>query len=109
MNGLGTIIDSNIEETTTETNTKTKTNTNLNNSNYYSKSKSIKKTTTNSNNCNNYQKKRTSKKNEIKKIKTIKEDDSLNIPQVRPMFKRNKFFSEDPFSKPNKKESSKDL
>ena len=98
-----------IKYSKNNTNTKTRTNTNLNNSNYYSKSKSIKKTSTNHNNVVNYQKKKTNKKNEIKKNKTLKEDDSLNIPQVRPMFKRNKFFSEDPFSKPNKKESSKDL
>ena len=87
----------------TNSNTKTKTNTNVNNSNNYSKAKSLKKPGTED---NNYQKKRTSKKiNETKKKITIGED-GMNFPQVKPMFKRNKFFSEDPFSKPNKEASN---
>ena len=70
-----------------------------------SRSKSVKRASN-----EDYQKRKTNKtnkKNDVKNNKTI-EEDALNIPQVRPMFKRNKFFSEDPFSKPNK-EATKEL
>ena len=89
----------------TNSNTKTKTNTNVNNS--YAKAKSLRKGGTED---NNYSKKRTLKKigQSDSKKKAIIGDDGMNFPQVKPMFKRNKFFSEDPFSKPNK-EASKDL
>ena len=64
----------------------------------YVKTKSLKK------NPEQQQNKKSSKNNQ----KNIVIEDSMNFPQVRPMFKRNKFFSEDPFSKPGK-EGSKDI
>ena len=85
--------------------TRTKMNSSSNN---YSKTKSLKKTTTDD---DKYSKKKSNKninKSKFKNNKTI--ENQLNIPQVHSAYKRNKFFSEDPFSKPLKdsKDTSND-
>ena len=85
--------------------TKTKLKSGVNSSsNNYTKIKSIKK------DDNSFQKKKSNKntKGKFKNNKTI--DNTLNIPQVHSAYKRNKFFQEDPFSKPLKdsKDTSND-
>ena len=85
--------------------TRTKVNSSSNN---YSKTKSLKKTTTDD---DKYSKKKSNKninKSKFKNNKTV--ENQLNIPQVHSAYKRNKFFAEDPFSKPLKdtKDTSND-
>ncbi len=85
--------------------TRTKMNSSSNN---YSKTKSLKKTTTDD---DKYSKKKSNKninKSKFKNNKTV--ENQLNIPQDHSAYKRNKFFSEDPFSKPLKdsKDTSND-
>ena len=85
--------------------TRTKMNSSSNN---YSKTKSLKKTTTDDDRYNGKKSNKNINKSKFKNNKTI--ENQLNIPQVHSAYKRNKFFQEDPFSKPLKdsKDTSND-
>ena len=87
--------------------TKNKTNTILSNSNnVYTKEHSIKKTITDDQNLpKNKMSAKFKNKNDMKKIKTIADENLLNFPRVRPMFGSNKLFSVDPFSRPTTSKS----
>ena len=89
--------------------TKTKIKSGLNSSsNNFTKTKSLKKSTTDDNPDHKKKSAKNANKSKFKNNKTI--DNALNIPQVHSAYKRNKFFSEDPFSKPLKdtKDTSND-
>lgn len=82
--------------------TKNKTNTILSNSNHVNtKEHSIKKTITDD---QALQKKKTKtkfkNKDDMKKRKTLVDENFLNFPRVGPMLKSSKIFSVDPFSRP---------
>ena len=85
--------------------TRTKMNSSSNN---YSKTKSLKKTTTDDDKYIGKKSNKNINKSKFKNTKTI--ENQLNIPQVHSAYKRNKFFQEDPFSKPLKdsKDTSND-
>ena len=87
--------------------TKTKMKSGVNSSSNNTKIKSQKKS---GQDDNSYQKKKSNKNGTKGKSKNNKAIDNLNIPQVHSAYKRNKFFSEDPFSKPLKdtKDTSND-